>query len=94
MLAVAVALRPAEFDYGAEIPDGSEQQIFGERYSSNPKELLDESDFEMLEIWSQYRRGYLPDDGGVMDQAAIMLEALALMESTAIRVEDPKRGLS
>lgn len=94
MLAVAVALRPADFDFGAESPDGSPWQIFGERHETNPKHRLDDGDLQMVTVWAQYRQGHLPDAGGVLDQSAAMLEALGIMEDAAARILDPKQGIN
>ena len=81
MLAVAVALSPASYDFGAESPDGSSWEVLGEEYKTNPKLLLDEGDFEMVTLWSLYRAGHLPAAGGTLDQPSMMLDAFAVMES-------------
>lgn len=70
-----MALRHDDFDGGAEAPDGSAWELLGEEYKTNPKFLLCEGDFAMLRLWRLYQGGHLPDDGGVMAQAAIMLDA-------------------
>lgn len=40
----------------------------------------------MVRLWSYHRsNGLLPDAGGVLDQAAIMLDAFAIMNGMAER---------
>jgi hypothetical protein len=91
MVAVAVALRPAEYDFGAEPPDGSAWELFGERYETNPKLLLGDSERAMLSIWSLYRQGHLPEAGGIMCQAAVMVEALQAMDAAAAKITERRR---
>lgn len=92
MLAVAVALRPAEYEFGAEAPDDSAWELFGEEYKTNPKFLLGESDFDMVTLWTLYRQGHLPDSGGAAEQPAIMLDAFGAMEATATKLSKRGRG--
>lgn len=101
MLAVAVASRPADFEGDAEAPDGSAWELFGELYPTNPRLLLTDADFQMLRFWRLYQGGgygggHLPDDGGVMDQAAIMLDAFDVMTvaARALREEHGRRSRS
>lgn len=80
---MAVASRPADFEGDAEAPDGSAWELFGEEYKTNPKYRLGEGDFEMLRFWRLYQGGHLPERGGVMNQAAVMLEAFDVMTGAA-----------
>lgn len=85
---MAVASSPADFEGGAEAPDGSAWELFGERFETNPKHLLGEGDFEMLRFWRLYQVGHLPEDGGVMRQAAVMLEAFDVMTAAERDLRD------
>lgn len=87
-----MALRPAEYDFGAEAPDGSAWEIFGEEYKTNPKLLLNEEDFAMTSVWILYRQGHLPDEGGVLQQPAVMIDALQTMEAAAATIWKQRRG--
>lgn len=66
-----------------QAPDGSAWEVLGDLYPINPRFLLSEDDFDMLRLWqmfqSSFGAGYLPESGGVMDQPAIMLDALLIM---------------
>jgi hypothetical protein len=47
---------------------------------------------EMVAIWRQYQgggtgMGHLPDGGGVLDQAAVMMDALASMGGAEARLK-------
>lgn len=90
-----MALRPEAFSGGAEAPDGSEWELFGERHARNPRLLLTDGELEMVRLWRAYRPspgriagmaagylpvvGHLPESGGVGEQAAIMLDAFDIM---------------
>jgi len=81
-----VARRPQAFAGGARAPDGSAWEVLGERHARNPRLALDGNDLAMLRLWSMARGtglggGVLPDAGGAHDQAAIMLEAFAIMSA-------------
>ena len=83
---MAVAARPGHFEGGAEAADGSAWELFGERHETNPKLLLGQDEAEMVRLWRMTRggdfgQGPMPEAGGVMDQAAIMLDAFAVMSA-------------
>lgn len=97
MLAVAVALRPAEYDFGAEAPDGSAWEPFPDapdswpargQFETNPKLLLDENDWRMVRLWGLFTKGHLPDSGGAIEQPSVMLEAFDVMEAAASRIRE------
>lgn len=78
-------MRPEAYRGGATAPDGSAWELFGERYPTNPRLGLDDNAFEMVRLWRLYQGGmapgWLPDPGGVLDQAAILLDAFAVMSA-------------
>ncbi len=79
---MAVDVLPGHFAFGRAAPDGSAWELFGEVYPENPRFALGEGDFEMLRLWRLYQAGTaLPERGGVMDQAAAMLDAFAIMSA-------------
>jgi hypothetical protein len=59
--------------------------LFGELYEENPRYLLDESYWDMINIWRLFKGGtaggHLPEAGGVMDQAAIMMDSFIIMDN-------------
>lgn len=63
--------------------------MFGERHPTNPRLGLDDNAFEMVRLWRLYQGGmvsgwapgWLPDPGGVLDQAAVLLDAFAVMSA-------------
>jgi hypothetical protein len=71
--------------------------ILGEFYEVNPRSLIGEGDVEMVRFWAAYApepgriagmsagvlpvQGHLPEAGGFGDQAAVMLDAFAVMSA-------------
>jgi len=102
MVAVAVAVRPGDFRGGEAAPDGSAWELFGERHERNPRLGVPDWAWAMVQIWRQCRPmpalirgmaagaipvvGPLPGSGGAGDQAAVMLDALDLMDEAAARM--------
>ena len=41
----------------------------------------------MLRLWQLYLSGHLPDAGGAMDQAAVMIDAFAAMSAAKMELE-------
>lgn len=77
---------PETFAFGAEAPDGSAWLLFGEQHKRNPRLELEPSDLHMVSLWNLYRDGHLPEAGGVLDQAAINLEAFSVMNEAMIEL--------
>ena len=84
---MTVARRPEDFAGGDAPPDGGEGWRIGSQvFATNPKRLLTLDDQEMLRIWLWTRTGDfggarpLPDRGGIQDQAAVMLDAIRIMD--------------
>ncbi|MDP6622799.1 MAG: hypothetical protein QF754_11095 [Alphaproteobacteria bacterium] len=81
---MAVCVRPRDFDFGLEhTPEEPAQhevwELFGEGYRVNPRHLVTDDAFEMVSLWRLFQQGHLPDEGGVMDQAAAMIDAFGIM---------------
>lgn len=60
----------------------------------HPRHLLDEEELALLEIFQEWRagmggRGHLPFAGGSADQPALVMDALAVIES-ATQALEPK----
>jgi hypothetical protein len=90
-----VARRPEDFAGGDAPLDGGEGwEIEGVVFKRNPKRLLTRDDQEMVRIWSWTRVGDmggarpLPDAGGIQDQAAVMMDAIGIMDSAFARLKD------
>lgn len=94
-LAVAIARRPEAYRGGAQSPDGSAWEIDGRRYETNPRLLLSANELEMVRLWRLYQGGFgpghLPDPGGSLDQAAIMIDAFAIMSAEDARLAKLRR---
>jgi hypothetical protein len=97
------ALRPGDFgdemmDSEGRAIDGSCWEIAGWRYRRNPVLRLTSEDWAMARLWGQYRGGglggvgHLPEAGGTGDQAAIMLDAFALMSEAVRPFEEKDRS--
>lgn len=89
-IAVAIAIKPQEFNCGRDAPDGSEWELFGEYYKENPKYDLPEEYMEMVRLWMLFDReagGFLPESGGSIEQAAIMMEAFGIMTSARSQLQ-------
>jgi len=93
-VAVTVARRPDDFAGGDAARDGSGWEIEGIAgvFERNPKRLLTRDDYEMLRIWGWSRVGEFggarpfPDRGGYQDQAAVMMDAIAIMDDQLRRL--------
>jgi hypothetical protein len=96
---VTVALEPTAFAGGDAAPDGGDVWVLpgiAERFGENPKRLVRAAETAMVRLWSYCRPGMggprlLPDAGGVQDQCAVMLEALAIMDDQAAKLAPKKR---
>ena len=88
-----MALLPDHFSGGARAPDGSHWELFGEVYETNPRLQLDDGASHMVRLWRYFQGvdmgiGHLPDAGGLLDQAAIMLEAFGVMSAAERWLKD------
>lgn len=97
---MTVALRPSDFAGGDVALDGGVGwEIGGRLFTKNPRRLLDQHDRALIDVWRRAspflaarRMGGaapLPDRGGVSDQAAVMVEAIDVMDSEAARLLPP-----
>lgn len=73
--------RPKNFDY--ELTEGeSGWTILGTEYRTNPRDLVEPWAFQVVQTWSMCRGEFglvhLPDQGGVNDQAAWLMEAFSV----------------
>jgi hypothetical protein len=98
---VAVCVRPRDFEFGIEYtPEAPAPQevweLFGAGYRVNPRYLVTDDALAMISTWRLFQQGHLPDAGGVMDQAAAMIDAFGIMTSAedqlAKDLEDARRG--
>lgn len=44
----------------------------------------------MLDLYRHYKNGYLPRAGGILDQPAVYMESMALIDSAVARAEAAK----
>ena len=98
---MAVCVRPRDFEFGIEYtPEAPAAhdvwELFGEGYRVNPCHLVTDDALEMISLWRLFQQGHLPDQGGVMDQAAAMIDAFGIMSSAegelAKDLEEARRG--
>ena len=94
---MTVAKRPEDFGISDTDPRTREGWFVADRtWESNPKHLLTRDDWAMLDIWKWTLTGDfggarpLPDRGGIQDQAAIMMDALAVMDHELQRLRTKK----
>lgn len=73
-------------------------ELFGEDYRFNPRELLTEDDHAIAQLWAMRRSaggmgggGALPDPGGLLDQPALLMEALQIMDGALAEIEAEER---
>tara|TARA_B100001971_G_C17977961_1_gene425800 strand:- start:116 stop:430 length:315 start_codon:yes stop_codon:yes gene_type:complete len=83
---VAVCVRPRDFEFGVEYTLDAPAphdvwELFGAGYRVNPRHLVTDDALEMVSIWRLFQQGLLPDEGGVVDQAAAMIDAFGIMSS-------------
>jgi hypothetical protein len=71
-------------------------ELFGNGHRVNPRYLVSDDALEMVSIWRLFQQGHLPDAGGIMDQAAPMIDAIGIMSSAeselARDLEEARRG--
>jgi len=71
-------------EFGLHDPSGKGWDIGGDLYSTNPRFIAGAFMTEMMAAWRAYRgdsgQRILPDDGGMMQQASIMIEAFYFMD--------------
>jgi len=87
-----VVLKPWAYSGGEQPEDGGPGwQPFGPAgplYPINPRLVVEPWAWDMLPLWRLYQgggmggAGHLPDAGGSLDQAAVMIEAFGLMTAT------------
>ncbi len=83
---MAVCVRPRDFEFGVEYTLDAPAphdvwELFGAGYRVNPRHLVTDDALEMVSIWRLFQQGLLPDEGGVVDQAAAMIDAFGIMSS-------------
>jgi hypothetical protein len=83
---VAVCVRRRDFEFGVEYTLDAPAphdvwELFGAGYRVNPRHLVTDDALEMVSIWRLFQQGLLPDEGGVVDQAAAMIDAFGIMSS-------------
>ena len=44
----------------------------------------------MLDLYRHYKNGYLPVAGGIMDQPAVFMESMSIIDAAVIRAESKK----
>ncbi len=81
---MAICVRPRDFEYGDEYtPEAPAPhdvwELFRKGYCVNPRHLVTDDALEMISLWRLFQQGHLPDQGGVMDQAAMMIDAFGIM---------------
>jgi hypothetical protein len=98
---VAVCVRPRDFEFGIEYTIEAPAphdvwELFGAGYRVNPRYLVTDDGLEMVSLWRLFQQGHLPNQGGVMDQAAAMIDAFGIMSSAeselARDLEEARRG--
>lgn len=92
---MAVAVEPDAFAI-AEVEPGWRWQAGPFTWDRNPKGMLDDGAYDMIRLWRLYQgggmgAGYLPDAGGTMDQAAVMIGAFAVMSRVEAQIK-PREG--
>ena len=98
---MAVCVRPRDFEFGieytAEAPASHEVwELFDEGYCVNPRYLVTDDALEMISLWRLFQQDHLPDQGGVLDQAAAMVDAFGVMTAAegelSRELEEARRG--
>ena len=98
---MAVCVRPRDFEFGVEYTFKAPAthdvwELFGTGYRVNPRYLVTDDTLEMISLWRLFQQGHLPDRGGVMHQAAAMIDAFGIMTSAedqlAKDLKEARRG--
>ena len=81
---MAITAEPNAFTTTPE-PDHQGWLINNVVYHDNPRDLVGDAEFETIRLWRLFQGGmapgFLPDGGGTLDQAAIMLDAFAILSA-------------
>lgn len=67
-------------------------QIDGQSFHRCPLHYVDEDVLEVVRLWKWSRKGHLPCEGGVMDQPAVLMEAIDLIDSSFESALEDQRG--
>lgn len=59
----------------------------GENLYRCPLKLITRQSLEYVRFYNFYRDGYLPDDGGIMDQPGKFLDAVGIIENSIREME-------
>lgn len=95
------ALDPAELDGDmAATPESPAPEpiidVLGDLWRFNPRHVFTTGDQEMVRLWAMAGGldglRMLPEAGGLLDQAAIMVDAFAIMSSAAGDWRELKKG--
>lgn len=96
-MAAWCALHAADLTLGDDPPDdGPGWDVDGVVYPKNPRLYVPPGYDEMTTLWALYRGGGfapgpLPDAGGSLQQACIMLDAFAVMTAASAEFQPERR---
>lgn len=53
----------------------------GQKLFQCPRKLVHRESYEWLQLWQHYQQGFLPFEGGLMDQPGLYLAVMSLITS-------------
>lgn len=82
---------PEQKDKGCieDAPIPRRWQIGGETYQRCPVNLITAFTVQLIKLHRQYERGFLPVAGGILDQSALFLQAVEIIQVEIVPVEKP-----
>lgn len=70
--------------------------VLGDLWQFNPRWVVTDGEKEMVRLWAMGGGldgvSHLPEAGGLLDQAAVMVDAFAIITSAAAAWRDLKKG--
>lgn len=82
-------------DGGKRLPGGALCDLCdgkGDRYIYRcPSSQLDAEGAALLRMWAPYQNGILPDEGGMYEQSACFVHAMAVLGAEKAAIEDLER---
>ena len=76
----------------ADSPIPGKWNIDGWRFQRCPNKVVSLSSFEYIQAYNMYKNGFLPNQGGWLDQSAKLIDAFTIIDREAARMAKEEIG--